>query len=498
MSRFGDTLKDRNPVDLRSLIDNTRMSPYQWLIVAVAAFVNALDGYDLVAMAFTSTAVSSEFSLSSSQLGWLLSAALIGIGIGALLLAPLADKFGRRRLIVIALLIDLLGLVMTALAGSFGELLLWRIITGIGVGGILACVTVLVSEFSNLRFRGLAMAIYASGYGVGASLCGVLAANFLPTYGWRSIFVAGAVLTVVSLVALITIVPETPETLAARGQDEMLVALARRIGKPTGDGIAVAVKSPPQKAHLADILNPALIRTTLLLWGAFGTVTFAFNFANQWTPKLLTETGLTAQQGIVGGIMLSFGGTIGSLIYGGLTTRFAPRATLILFAFTSAGVLVAFISTTSLPPLMFAAGVAVGMLLNGCVTGMYTLTPQSYPFHLRATGVGAAIGVSRIGAILGPLVVGYLVDAGWTPIALYAGTAAVILLAGIAVLGIPARYSTTGDGGGSDRREASERASRQKVMEGVVAGGVDKCEIAVSCDGDPTLPPRDVRTIALE
>ena len=171
------------------------MSSYQWFIVGLAAFLNALDGYDLVAMAFTATPVSEEFNLSGSQLGWLLAAALIGIGIGSLLLAPLADRHGRRKLILVALTIDLVGLTLSAFADSYTELLLFRIITGIGVGGILACVTVVVSEYSNLRFRGLAMSIYSAGYGLGASLCGVLAAQLIPTMGWRSIYVIGAALT---------------------------------------------------------------------------------------------------------------------------------------------------------------------------------------------------------------------------------------------------------------------------------------------------------------
>lgn len=412
------------------------MSFYQWLIIAVAAFVNALDGYDLVAMAFTSTSVVEEFGLSGAQLGWLLSSALIGIGLGALALAPLADRFGRRRLILVSLLVDLAGLALTATAASFTELLAYRIVTGIGVGGILACVTVLVSEFSNLRFRGLAMAIYASGYGLGASLCGVLAASFLPTYGWRSIFITGAVLTVVALIAMMALVPETPESLATRGEQDQLDALARRLSKTQSGSVTVTLPNADQKVTLAEVLSPTFLRTTLLLWAGFGLITFGFNFANQWTPKLLTETGLSAQQGIIGGIMLSFGGTIGSLIYGVLTTRFTPRGVLIFYAFASAGVLVAFISTTHLPTIVFAIGVAVGMLLNGCVTGMYTLTPQSYPAHLRATGVGAAIGISRVGAILGPLVVGYLVDGGWTPTALYTGAAAVMVLAGLSVVAI--------------------------------------------------------------
>ncbi len=418
------------------------MSSYQWFIVGLAAFLNALDGYDLVAMAFTATPVSEEFDLTGSQLGWLLAAALIGIGIGSLLLAPLADRHGRRRLILVALTIDLVGLTLSAFADSYTELLLFRIITGIGVGGILACVTVVVSEYSNLRFRGLAMSIYSAGYGLGASLCGVLAAQAIPTLGWRSIYFTGAALTLFALLLTVVFLPESVDHLRNRGEDEKVRKIARRLRKDDQLAPVSALPTPAvpaaatKRTALREIFSGGLLATTLKLWVAFSLITFGFNFANQWTPTLLTEAGLSAQQGIIGGIMLSFGGTIGSLIYGALTTRAEAQRVLIAFSLLSAVVLIAFISATSLPAIMFAAGVGVGMLLNGCVTGMYTVTPQAYPALLRTTGVGSAIGVSRLGAVFAPIIVGYLFDAGWSPMALYIGAAVIVSLAAVALIGV--------------------------------------------------------------
>lgn len=429
-------------VDLRSQINSTPMSVYQWVIIGVASFLNALDGYDLVAMSFTSNAVSEEFALTGSQLGWLLSSALLGVGVGSILLAPLADRFGRKRLIIIALLIDLSGLILSTLSTNYSQLLTFRFFTGIGVGGILACVTVLVSEFSNLRMRGLAMSIYSAGYGLGATLCGVFAANFIESHGWQIIFAIGAALTAVAVIAAALFIPESPEALHARGQQDKINDLAHKLGKTPGAHSYPATSDIP-RASFKDIVSPGMIRTTIAIWIAFGLITFGFNFANQWTPKLLTETGLTAQQGIIGGIMLSFGGTIGSLIFGAMTTRFDARRLLIAFSLGSAVVLVSFIYSTNFPSAMFALGVGVGMLLNGCVTGMYTITPQAYPFQLRATGVGTAIGVSRVGAVLGPLVVGYLVEAGWSPTALYIGAAIVVIGAAVALIGVREQRTTT-------------------------------------------------------
>ena len=422
-------------MDIRELIDTTRMSTYQWFIIGLACFLNALDGFDLVAMAFTSSAVAADFDLSGAQLGWLLSAALIGIGIGSLLLAPLADRHGRKKLILAALAIDLVGLTMTALSDSYAELLAWRVVTGIGVGGILACVTVVVSEFSNLRFRGLAIAIYSSGYGLGATLCGVLAAQAIPTYGWRSVFVVGAVLTGASLVLTAVALPESVDYLRNRGRLDDVRAVARRIGK--GADFTVREGGVDKRGvALAELFRGPFRALTIRLWIAFSLITAGFQFANQWTPKLLTEYGLSAQQGIIGGIMLSFGGTIGSLIYGALTTRIDARRLLIAFSLLSAVVLVGFVTAAGWPALMFALGVGVGMLLNGCVTGMYTVTPQAYPAQLRTTGVGSAIGIARGGAVLAPIVVGYLLDAGWSPTALYSAAAVIVALTAFALVGV--------------------------------------------------------------
>lgn len=429
-------------MDIRQLIDTSRMTGYQWFIIAIALFVNALDGYDMVAMAFASTTVTEEFGLTGGQLGWLLSSALIGIGLGSLLLAPLADRFGRRFLITLALSIDLLGLVLTALAPSFGVLLIARALTGVGVGGILAGITVLVSEYSNLRFRGLAMAIYACGYGLGASLCGVIAGRYIPTHGWEIIFWVGAALTAVSLVLTTAFIPESPDFLAANGREDKVRAVAARLGHGTNVTVSAPTASA-DRGSFTDLLAPQFRSTTIKLWIGFTLVMFAFTFANQWTPKLLTEAGLTAEQGILGGIMLSFGGTIGAIVFGIISTKIDSRPLLVAFSLASAVILVGFIFAASTPTLMFALGVGVGLFLNACVSGLYTVTPEAYPSAIRTTGVGTTLAVGRAGAIASPILAGYLLDAGWTPGALYTGAAVAVVGAAVALIGVKAYTART-------------------------------------------------------
>lgn len=433
-------------MDLRKTIDSSRMSSYQWFIVGLAVLLNALDGYDILAMAFTANAVSAEFGLNGGQLGLLLSSGLVGMAAGSLILGPLADKFGRRNLLLLSLLLNIAGLLLSSMAGSAVELALWRVLTGLGIGGILACVTVVTSEFSNARNRGMAISIYTAGYGLGATLGGLGAAELIPTFGWRSVFLVGAIVTVLATAMVAVFLPESVDYLYSRrspGAETKLNKIAARIGHPgayridiTAPTDAAAQSGRKQRSSISQLLAPEVLASTLRLWAAFFIVMFGFYFANSWTPKLLVESGMTAEQGIIGGLALTLGGTFGALLYGALTTRWNARRTLMVFMVASGILLVMFILSTSLPLLAFSSGVVVGMLINGCVAGMYTVSPQIYAPEIRTTGVGFGIGVGRVGAILAPMLVGFLLDNDWSPTQLYICVAVIVIAGATSLIGL--------------------------------------------------------------
>jgi benzoate transport len=435
-------------MNIRQAIDTTPMGGLQWYIIGLATLLNALDGYDILAMAFSATSVTAEFDLSGSQLGLLLSSALVGMALGSLILGPFADRLGRRRILIAALVLNLAGLLLTTTAGSPVELAIWRVLTGIGIGGILATVTVITSEFSNNKNRGLAVSIYTAGYGVGATVGGALATQLIPAFGWRAVFFAGAAATLLSLVLVIVSIPESVDYLQVKrpaGAEEKIRKIARQLGK---NGVTDVAPSAMEtgSVSLSSLLVGTVRTTTLKLWTAFFIIMFGFYFANTWTPQLLVESGMSENQGIIGGLALTMGGTFGSLIYGVITVRFDARRTLMVFSVVSAATLVVFITTTSVPALAFLSGVLVGMLLNGCVAGLYTVTPSAYPSALRTTGVGWGIGIGRFGAILAPITVGALLEAGWTPVHLYCGVAVVVILAAVALIGIRPYLGTASTG----------------------------------------------------
>ena len=434
-------------MDIKTLIDTRAMTRYQWFIIAIATFLNAMDGYDILAMAFTATSVAAEFGLSGSQLGLLISLGFIGMGIGSLSFGPLGDRVGRRPILLAALTLDGIGLVWSGLAGSAMELGLARLLTGIGVGGVLTVVTVITSEYSNKRNRGMAISIYAAGYGVGATLGGLLAAQLIPATGWREVFLAGAVLSALGIAAVWAFIPESFDYLRTRGDLSRARQIAVRLGIrdevmfPSAPASTAALEA--SRRGLPAVLGPAFLRSTLRLWGAFALITIGFQVASSWTPKLLEDAGMSAQQSIVGGLLLTLGGSLGSLIYGWLTTRFSAQATLITFSLGSAVLLVGFISSIPLPALAFTFGVLTGMLLNGCIAGLYSIAPQIYPAGMRTTGVGVALGVGRIGAILAPLGVGVLIDAGISPFHIYLAVGCIMILGATTLRGITLHRETT-------------------------------------------------------
>jgi benzoate transport len=437
-------------MDLRSRIDAGPMSRHQWLIIGLCVLLNCLDGFDVMAMAFTASPVSDEFGLSGSQLGVLLSVGLVGMAVGSLALAPLADVVGRRPMVLLCVALAAAGMLLGSLSTSALQLGVTRVVTGLGVGGILASTNVIASEYSSARRRGLAIGIYTAGYGIGATVGGLVSASLVDEAGWRAVFAVGGFATAAALVLLVVLLPESVHFLLQRRPADVLARLnriTRRIGQGEITAEELAATATPHgtrpggRAHPGVLLSADLRRSTLLVWAAFFTTMFGFYFVNSWTPQLLVTAGLSEQQGITGGLMLALGGTVGSVAFGLTCAGRDTRKVLIAFTVLAALAMVVFISTTSVLALALGVGILVGALINGCIAGLYTITPTLYETGSRSTGMGWGIGVGRIGAILAPLATGRLLDASWTPVQLYVGAAAVVAVSAVALLLLPRRLT---------------------------------------------------------
>ena len=429
-------------LSLRAKIEQSPMGAYQWMIVAMAAIMNLLDGFDVLALAFTATAIRNEFGLTRIELGYLLSAGLFGMAAGSLFLAPLADKIGRRPLLLMAVLLSTIGMLGSAFISQYQWLGFWRVITGFGVGGILVGTNVITSEYSSRKWRSFAISVYAAGFGVGAVLGGMFAVMLQGEYGWRSVFLAGAILTGLFLVILFIWLPESIDFLTTKqpkNAEVRLNLIAKKIGLVGDWKLPAKTEKVKTKLPISQLFSEKYLHSTLLIWTAFFAIMFSFYFISSWTPALLKEAGMTTEQSVSVGMMISLGGTCGALIYGLLASRWTARGVLILFTVLSSAATVIFILSSSVLWIAMVFGILVGVLMNGCISGLYTLNPLTYDADIRSTGVGWSIGIGRIGAILAPTIAGQLLDMGWDKQSLYVGVGFVMLISTVAIFFLKSR-----------------------------------------------------------
>lgn len=423
--------------DIRQGLDAAPMGAFRWAAIGVCMLLNMIDGFDVLVMAFTASAVSAEWTLTGSQLGVLLSAGLFGMAAGSLFVAPWADKVGRRPVTLGCLLLSGTTMVLAAGARTYVELAAMRALTGVGIGGILACSNVIASEYASARWRSLAVSLQSTGYALGATLGGMIAVWLLSAHGWRSVFLFGGIATLAAIPAVLWRLPESLDFLLTRQPARALDrinALARRSRLP-----AIAALPPlrPQAgthAGVRTLLTPRLQRPTLLVWLSFFLVLFGFHFVMNWTPKLLVSAGMTQQQGVSSGVLLSVGGIVGTVVLGALSARFAVHRVLAVFMIVTAGLLSIFVMQAADAAMAFMIAFSIGIFLNACVAGLYVIAPLVYDTSVRATGVGWGIGIGRIGSIMSPLVAGVLIDKGLQPAQLYVGFGMAFVLAAVVVL----------------------------------------------------------------
>lgn len=434
-------------MSVRDVIDRSRMSRFQMAVVGICALLNMVDGFDLLVMAFAASGVAQDFGLNGAQVGLLLSSSLAGMALGSAFLAPLADRVGRRPLTVACLVLSTVGMFLAAVSAGFVGLGLARILTGIGIGGMIASLPVLLAEYSPRRRRGTVIALYTVGLPLGGVVGGAVAALLIAEYGWRGPFVAGAVITLVMLLVVAAALPESIDYLVVRRPAralERINVLLRRMGHQT----LAALPSDASRdvgGVRAEVLRGRNGVKSVLLWISFFVMMAGFYFATGWTPRLLEQSGLSAQQGIGGGVLLNLGGVVATLVFSALALTTSSRL-ITVCSFIGAGV--AFLGMTVALGNLTAAlvvAIAVGFFTNASATGLFVLAPDMYPGSVRTTAVGWAAAFGRLGAIASPILAGILVDLGWTPPALFALFALPTVLAAFAVLAMTRTSATTGD-----------------------------------------------------
>ncbi|MDS0791289.1 MFS transporter [Burkholderia pseudomultivorans] len=412
-------------VPIRNTIDASPMSAFQTLAVTACVVLNMLDGFDVLAMAFVAPRLAAEWQLSGKEIGILLSAGLAGMGLGSVLIAPLADRVGRRRIILFCLVVISTGMLACSATHGTLQLAAARAYTGLGIGGMLASLTVISGEYASNKWRSAAIGMQSAGYAIGATVGGVIAGYLLSVWGWRSVFAFGGVLTLMAIPMVLALLPESLDFLLVRRPANALQKINRilaRMQRAPLDALpaaATAADAAGPDAGRAAVLRGPLARRTIALWIAFFLVMGSFYFVVSWTPKLLVQAGLSASQGVTGGVLLNLGGIAGASLFSLLSARFGLRNLLVATLLTGGALLVVFGANTGSLGVGMTVAVFLGAIINACVAGMYALSPTPYPAQIRTTGIGLAVGIGRLGAILSPLTVGALLDGGWSVSHLY-------------------------------------------------------------------------------
>jgi benzoate transport len=404
-------------VDVLQDIRRSPMSRFQIMAVSVALAMILLDGFDVAAMAYAAPSLSTEWGTSDIMLGYLLSASLFGMAAGSIFLTPIADIIGRRWLAVGSMAIITVGMSLSVMASGETELLIYRLLTGLGVGGMMANLNVLVSEYASDARRGSIIGIYAAGYPIGATIGGVVAEPLITAFGWHSIFLAGAVLSGLMFLVSLAYLPESLDFLLAKRPESALGRVNVILGKMGRAPLAElpAQAAAAERSGIAEIFHGKVRFRTFMLWFGYAFLVAAYYFANTWTPQIIAEASGEEALGIRTGTLANLGGIIGCFIFSALAIRFKSNRLLFGALAGAAAAYVLFGAVFTVIPVAMGTAVLLGILTTAGIAGFYAVAPGVYTARARATGIGWMIGIGRLVSIVAPILVGYLIDGGWAP-----------------------------------------------------------------------------------
>lgn len=358
------------------------------LAIGGAILGNLVDGYGVVAVAFIGKAIERVWNLDPAMLGLVFASGPAGMMLGSLLLSPLADRFGRRRVTLASLLLVAAGMFGAALSAHVGQLLAMLLLTGLGIGGVLATLNTVVAEIAPPARRNTIMAVFSAGYPLGSTLAGGLAIGLMASHGWQIVFwLGGALALFVFLVNLVTL----PEPAAA----------------------GAAGKPPLSRRDMrAMLFGPGQRGNTLAICLVFFLNMISFYFILLWTARLTIALGLPESAGATAMTIVNVGSLVGPLLFGLLADRLGliRMASLYFIAFAAAIALFAFASDILWT--VYAVSALVGLMMAGAMTSLYASTPLLFPAEVRAGGTGLAIGIGRLGATIGPMLAGLALQAG--------------------------------------------------------------------------------------
>jgi AAHS family 4-hydroxybenzoate transporter-like MFS transporter len=405
-------------INISELLENSTIGPLQIRVFTLSMLCLIMDGFDVQAMGYAAPAVVRDWGIGAPALGPVFAAANFGVLIGSLVFSMVADKIGRRPVMVVSTFFFSVLTLATAFAQDLTQLLWLRFISGIGLGCIIPQATALVAEYSPKKVRVTLMMCITVGFTVGAAIGGFVAAALIPAFGWRSVFIFGGAVPLVIAVGMAWGLPESLQFLAVRKTNPgALLKWLKQLDPalPVGARTSfVANEESKSGVPIVHLFRDGRAATTLLLWVVnFMNIMMLYSLSN-WLPTVVTGMGYDTQTAVLVGTVLQVGGTVGAFGLAWMIARggFIPVLT---FTFALAAVSIALIGQ---PGLSLAMLVVVVFIAGWCVVGgqpgLNALSGSYYPTYLRSTGIGAGLGVGRAGGIVGPIVGGLLLAQQWS------------------------------------------------------------------------------------
>lgn len=391
-------------VDIGKVIDTQPLGALQIRVILLCALIVILDGYDIQTLSLTVPTFMKEWGLPRPAFGWALSASLIGYGLGAAFFAGLGDRFGRKPVLVFAVLLMAVGSLGNAYVTNMNELIFWRFLTGVGFGTSIPNCTSLTSEYMPAARRAVLITMMYTGVAFGALISGFVADPIINAYGWRAIFVIGGALPLAISVLILFGLPESIRFLVARRPGDPRTARIAAVIAPGIDARDfVDHAATEEKQSIASLLTATYRPRTLLLWTVFALNLFVLYFLISWLPSLLTSAGWSPMDGRRGGVLIQAGGIVSGLLMAWGVDRGRTVSSMVsAYGVTAVG-LGLFLVLSSTGPAWWVLLFVIGAGSSGTQFALNALAAAFYPPAIRSTGVGWAVGVGRVGAIVGPL-----------------------------------------------------------------------------------------------
>jgi AAHS family 4-hydroxybenzoate transporter-like MFS transporter len=426
-------------IDVTRFIDDQPVSRLQLQVALLCGIIVFVDGYDAQAMGYVAPALTADLGITRGVLGPVISAGLVGMMIGALVCGPLADRIGRKPILVACALTFGIGALLTATASSIEALVVFRVLTGLGMGGAMPNAIALTSEYMPQKYRATAVTTMICGFALGAAAGGWVAASLIPAFGWQSVFVVGGIFPCLVALAAMAWLPESIRFLLATGRHEARV-------RQLLSGIAVDGTAPAHVSTGAELeadkgfvvaqLFGRRTAGTVLIWTIYFMNLLNLYFLNNWLPTIMSDIGIRVETAIRVTSLFQVGGIAGAVFLGRLLDYARSFWVLAGCFFWAATWVFATGHVGASVPLLAATVFFAGIGVVGGQNASHALTAEFYPTGIRSTGVGWALGIGRIGSIIGPILGGYLLARGGGATEVFWAAAIPAVIAGSAAAGL--------------------------------------------------------------